>query len=158
MYSGSPIAWSMSEAGQAKRAVLVELSPGSPAVLRDLPLSSGRPLEEWTVTSLDELRARAGAAGKRPIVALRLDLGRPLGRSEFEELHELGPAFIDVRDLALPEDPAAADGSGLVQELPDADIVRAYVEQENAGSGSDALVAELLELLGEGAQGPLEAA
>ena len=77
-------------------------------------------------------------------------VGRALSRSEFEEVHDLGPAFLDVRDLSVREDATPADGSTLVQELPDADIVRAYVAQDYAGADGEALVADLLALLGDG--------
>src|SRR5277367_4507737 len=49
VYAGSPIAYSFSEAGQDKRAVLVECVPGLPARISDVPLRSGRPLEIWQV-------------------------------------------------------------------------------------------------------------
>ena len=43
-YSGSPIAYSFSEAGYAKSVSLVEIHPGQPAQLNELHLRSGKPL------------------------------------------------------------------------------------------------------------------
>lgn len=154
VYAGSPIAYSIREAGQQKRAVLVELAHGVPAVMRDLPLSSGRSVEEWHAKSFEEVRARAAAiTGAQPIVALRLDLGRPASRAEREQLHDLGPAFIDLEILGAAEaGDAAADGTALARELPDDELVRAFLEQTLTEGFEPELAAELLALLTTSAQ------
>jgi exonuclease SbcD len=150
VYAGSPIAYSVSEAGQQKRAVLVTLAPGKPAEIRDLPLASGRPVEEWRANSLAELRVRAGLSGKRPIVSLTLDFGRPPSRAEMEEIQELGPAFLAI-DLAdgPSAGPLSTAPEGQLAELPDDVLARSFLDDALEGPAPDDLVAELLDLLGE---------
>ncbi|UCZ55123.1 exonuclease SbcCD subunit D C-terminal domain-containing protein [Bacillus shivajii] len=46
-YSGSPLAFSFSEAGYAKSVTLVDVEPGKEPVTEDIYLSSGRPLVRW---------------------------------------------------------------------------------------------------------------
>jgi DNA repair protein SbcD/Mre11 len=45
VYSGSPLSYSFSEAGQQKQVILIEMDPGSKAVIRTIDLLSGRRLE-----------------------------------------------------------------------------------------------------------------
>lgn len=148
VYAGSPIAYSLSEAGQRKRAVLAELSPDRPAVLRDLPLSSGRPVENWVCHSMEELRAKAKHAGSVPIVGLKLDLGRAVTRAELEDVQELGPAFLHVEDLFTDTSREQADGAALAPEMSDDELVRAYLTQKLEGVDPEPYVRELLEILG----------
>ena len=58
-YSGSPIAYSFSEAGQAKSVTILDLAPGQVAEPQEIFLTSGRPLSElegegrhWTSASM----------------------------------------------------------------------------------------------------------
>jgi exonuclease SbcD len=100
-YAGSPVAYSFSEAGQEKRAVLVDAAPGRPARISDIPLRGGRPLEIWAVSSLVEAQARAAAPRHRDaIVEVRADLGHPLGAADGDALFALdGVTVLEVRDL-----------------------------------------------------------
>jgi exonuclease SbcD len=127
-YAGSPIAYSFSEAGQDKRAVLVDVAPGRPAVLADVALRGGRPLEIWAVTSLAEAQARAAASRARPpIVEVRADLGRPLCAADGDALFALpGVTVLAVRDLfaAHPSERAARGGD----ELPEVRVEDLFSE------------------------------
>lgn len=156
VYAGSPIAYSFSEAGQDKRAALIEVSPGRPAELRDIPLRGGRPLEIWEVRSIEEARARAmKAAGRSPIVEVRADLGRALGASDGEALFALeGVTVREVRDLwgAAPGEIGARGGD----ELPEVRVEELFRElwTRRQGSEPDAeTLAELRSALMEVAQG-----
>lgn len=57
-YSGSPLQLDFGEAGDRKGVLLVEASPGLPAKVTTLPLSSGRPLANLRGT-LEEVVSRA---------------------------------------------------------------------------------------------------
>jgi exonuclease SbcD len=128
VYAGSPIAYSFSEAGQDKRAVLVSVVPGRPAVLTDVPLRGGRPLEIWAVSTLEEARARAAAPRDRlPIVEVRANLGHTLGAAEGDALFALPNATVlAVRDLFDPHPSELAARSG--DELPEVRIEALFCE------------------------------
>ncbi len=49
-YAGSPLAYSFSEAGQQKSVVVIDVLPGKPAVCKEVPLLSGKPLVKWNAT------------------------------------------------------------------------------------------------------------
>lgn len=46
-YSGSPLAYSFSEAGQAKSVTMVDAAPGGEPEFKEIYLSCGRPLVNW---------------------------------------------------------------------------------------------------------------
>ena len=46
-YSGSPLAYSFSEANQNKAVYLVDVEPGQEAQVRAIPLTAGIPLQRW---------------------------------------------------------------------------------------------------------------
>ena len=54
VYSGSPLCYSFSEAGQEKYAMLVEVEPKLPAVYHKIALTQGRPLSRKKFTSVDD--------------------------------------------------------------------------------------------------------
>lgn len=54
VYSGSPIAYSMAEAGQQKSVVLIEVEPDTEAVYRFFPLQSGKKLFKKSFDSVGE--------------------------------------------------------------------------------------------------------
>src|SRR5690606_8878402 len=49
-YAGSPLAYSFSEAGQAKSVTKLVIEPGQEAQLEEIYLSSGKPLVRWKAT------------------------------------------------------------------------------------------------------------
>lgn len=54
VYSGSPLAYSMSEAGQEKCVVLIDAKAGEAVSLQTIPLQAGKPLARKTFHSIDE--------------------------------------------------------------------------------------------------------
>jgi exonuclease SbcD len=164
VYAGSPIAYSFSEAGQAKRAVLVEVTPGRPAEIKSLQISSGRPLEIWPVKSIEEAMARAAAAELRsPIVEVRADLGRRLHPTDGDALFSLGHGsapfmpgvtVVAVRDLHDPSrHELAASAAG---ELPELRVEELFCElwtRKHGAAPDEETVAELLGALLEAGRG-----
>jgi exonuclease SbcD len=125
-YAGSPIAYSFSEAGQQKRAALVEVVPGRPAILTDVPLLGGRPLEIWSVGSIEQAAAMAAAPRSPvPIVEIRADLGRRLSAADGDALFALPNATVlSVRDLHDPAPIALAEAG----ELPEMRVDQLFRE------------------------------
>ncbi len=146
LYAGSPIAYSFSEAGQDKRAVLVDVTPGRAAVLTDVPLRGGRPLEIWAISSVEEARARAEATRARPpIVEVRVNLGRPLPAAEGDALFALPDVTVlSVRDLFDPHPSELAARSG--DELPEVRVEELFCElwaRKHSAAPDEETLAEL---------------
>jgi DNA repair protein SbcD/Mre11 len=146
LYAGSPIAYSFSEAGQTKRAVLIDATPGRPALIRDLPLHGGRPLEIWPIRTLEEAQARAALPRlASPIVEIRADLGRPLGAADGDVLFALPDVTVlAVRDLHDPHASELSARSG--DELPEVRVEQLFSElwqKKHAEPPDDATLDEL---------------
>lgn len=54
-YAGSPLAYSFSEAGQAKSVTIIDAKPGQAVDVKEVYLQSGKPLVRWKATSMQEL-------------------------------------------------------------------------------------------------------
>ena len=152
-YAGSPIAYSFSEAGQDKRAILVEaLGRSKPAKVRDVRLTSGRALEIWPVRSIEEARERAGRSSEHaPIVDVRADFGRRLGGAEAEALFTLPNVSVaSVRDLFVPID---APREIAIDDGADAPVEELFRELYKRRIGKDPDDADVAELVSGGARG-----
>jgi exonuclease SbcD len=61
-YSGSPLQLDFGESADTKSVTVVDLEPGAPAAVREVPLAAGRALRTLT-GSMDELEAARGSTG-----------------------------------------------------------------------------------------------
>jgi len=103
-YAGSPLAYSFSEAGQAKSVAVADVRPGRRAEAREVFLAAGCPLVRWRAVEgvaqvwrwLEEGRD-AGAW-----IDLEIHLSNPLSIGEVHELRQKCDRFIDIRPV-LPE-------------------------------------------------------
>ncbi|SHJ19002.1 exonuclease SbcCD subunit D [Desulfofundulus thermosubterraneus] len=148
-YSGSPLAYSFSEAGQAKGVVLVEAFPGRPVHFREITLNSGRPLVRWRATGgYEEVLAwcRAGR-DERAWIDLEVHAAAPLTREQVEQLREMRPGIIDIRTV-LPEQEGEAAGTPDVGALPLDELFKLFYRQQTGGGEPPTdLVRIFLELL-----------
>jgi exonuclease SbcD len=104
-YSGSPLSYSFSEAGQAKGVYLVECLPGQRAQVEEIPLTKGRPLVRWeakegfgqVIKWCEEKR------DKEAWIDLSIYIDEPLTLSEIKTLRELRPNFINIRPVMKRE-------------------------------------------------------
>jgi len=137
-YSGSPLQLDFGEDRDAKSVAVVELAPGLPAAVRDVPLTAGRALRTLR-GSLAELEAAAGTTGDAHLRVVVTDARRAgladLVRAWFPDCvdvvvrppdevgtatrvptstagrqpGELFRAYLDTTDLVDPRVPAAFD-------------------------------------------------
>jgi len=124
-YSGSPLQLDFGEDRDAKSVAVVEVSPGRPAAVRDVPLTAGRALRTLR-GSLAELEAASGSTGDAHLRVVVTDTRRAgiadLVRSWF-------PDCVDVV-VRPPEEAAAAlarPGAGAAGRQP-GELFRAYLE------------------------------
>lgn len=98
-YSGSLIQLDFGERGQDKAVLVVDVVPGKPPKVSEVPIQAGRQLVEITAT-LDELPAHIDKVGDAYLrVNLTIDTPVP---GITDKVREILPNALDVR-LALPE-------------------------------------------------------
>jgi DNA repair protein SbcD/Mre11 len=105
-YCGSPLMLDFSDTGDSRGALVVEASPGTPAIVREHPLSSGRRLRtlKGTLEQLAALRDEVGDDYLRVRVEARARTG--LG----DEVRELFPNAVKVIVESDGEDTKRATG------------------------------------------------
>lgn len=146
-YSGSPLAYSFSEAGQKKSAVVVDVEPGRSATVNQVPLTSGKQLVRWKVDGgLAEVRARfdegrdAGAW-----IDLEVHLERPLETADLADLRERNDGLLAIHAI-LPSAPKSTSVAGRSRMRPE-DMFRGFYTKVHGVTPSDELVDLFLEML-----------
>jgi exonuclease SbcD len=136
-YSGSPLALDFGEEADQKGVLVVEAEPGSPAVVRTVPLSSGRALRTLRGT-IAELAALAGEVGD---AWLRVEVDEPARAGLADEVRELLPHAVVV--TARP--PTADGGEARAPRIgrSPAELFAEYLAEQ------DAIDERLLALFGE---------
>lgn len=146
-YSGSPLAYSFSEAGQAKSVMLMEASPGNPAVLKELVLSSGYPLVKWKAKDglVQVHRWIEEGRDSQAWIDLEIHLTGVLNPQEVQNLRHLRERIINIRPI-FPEMEKAkvSERAGLsISEL----FRRFYQEKSGGAEPGDELTQFFLSLL-----------
>lgn len=96
-YSGSPLAYSFSEADQQKEVVLVDVN-GLETRVSPVKLTCGKPLKRWESSSLEEvLQWCRDPRNQNFWVDLELTRDQPLSASEIDTLRKVHPGLVNIR-------------------------------------------------------------
>ncbi|GAW94338.1 exonuclease SbcCD subunit D [Calderihabitans maritimus] len=147
-YSGSPLAYSFSEANQQKEVVIVDAVPDKKTLVKEVKLNCGRPLKRWQVDSLEEVYAWCNRPENLKCwVELEMKLQEPLSSSQLAELRKLHPGIVNVR-VILPEVERGPDEKRLSKmSLPEQ--FKLFVTRQRGVEPSKELVDFFLELVNE---------
>jgi exonuclease SbcD len=153
-YSGSPLGFSFSEAGQAKSVTIVDVAPGTVPVIEEIPLSSGRPLVRWVAKEgLSEVhRWLDEGRDARAWIDLELHVTDALTMEEIQTLRRAHEGLVLIRPVfALEKEAAAvrAEKALSIDEL----FRRFYMRQTGGATPDDATVRLFLELVREEEEG-----
>jgi exonuclease SbcD len=136
-YAGSPLAYSVSETGQAKSFTLVEIDGDGSVRTEALPISPRRPLRLLT-GRFAELHA-APEAGRRDLLAILLTDEQPVPEAQ-RRLGEVFPHIVSLRYAATPAMPAplAPGGGGARRAMRPLDLFAGFHEQQRGAPLPDA--------------------
>jgi len=149
-YAGSPLAYSFSEAGQAKSVTIVEVEAGKTANMKEVFLTSGRPLVRW--------QAREGMAqvfqwleeGRDPDAWIDLEI-HVEHLPSLEEIHHIRKShkgIINIRPIYNKNEEDMR--STLRREWSIEQMFVHFYEQQTGGAKPDQEMIKLfLELVGE---------
>lgn len=105
-YSGSPLQVDFGEAGSGKNVLIIDVEPGVPARVKEIPITAGTRLQTLAGT-LDELRALAQTEDFADAY-LRVEIMEPGHSGMADEVRDLlGTGVVEVRILGTGE----ADGN-----------------------------------------------
>ncbi|NPV44564.1 MAG: exonuclease SbcCD subunit D [Firmicutes bacterium] len=147
-YSGSPIAYSFSEAGQTKAVFLVDAVPNREVEIKEIHLSSGRPLVRWTAKNGLKDVYKWCEEGRDSNAWIDLEVYTPavLSQGEIQKIRELRPRVVNIRPV-LPQTSEIV-GEIKKTELSIDQVFRRFYERKTGGhKPDDALVKLFMELL-----------
>lgn len=149
-YAGSPLAYSFSEAGQAKSVTLVEAKAGKEAEMKEIFLASGRPLVRW--------QAREGIAqvygwleegrDANAWIDLEVHVEDTLPLEEIQRLRKSHSGIIHIRPVYIGKEQETSPS--IRKGLPIDQMFVHFYEQQTGGAKPDEETVKLfLSLIGE---------
>jgi DNA repair protein SbcD/Mre11 len=132
-YSGSPLAYSFSEIGYTKSVTILDAEPNQPVVMKEIPLSSGKPLVKWKATEgisqvhswLEEGRDSSAW------IDLEIHLTTTLSIEEIHRLRKWHPGFIHIRPIFQQELEVAVTRQA---NLPIDQLFSQFYEKQTGGA------------------------
>ncbi|MCY9133547.1 exonuclease subunit SbcD [Bacillus atrophaeus] len=156
-YSGSPLAYSFSEAGYAKSVTVVEASPAGKASWKEIFLSSGKPLVKWKAANgLSEVYSWL-EEGRDTNAWIDLEI-RVTDQLSLEEIHRLRkshPGFIHIRPIFEEKNMAAEPIE--IEHASIEDRFKKFYEKQTGGAVPDEEMVKLFLELASGADDEEEA-
>lgn len=152
-YSGSPLCYSFSEAGQSKAVVLVDVEPGSEVREEILYLKSGRPLARWKATEGIEQVERWLAEGRDAgaWIDLEIHVSDVIDPTEFQRLRKLSDDFLKIQRVVVRADREEDEEQDRVKltELSPDQLFRRFYERKRGAQPDERLVTMFQRLLAE---------
>ncbi len=147
-YSGSPLGYSFSEAGQSKAVVIIEAFPGQPVQEEIVYLASGRPLARWKATEgiaqVEQWLAEGRDAGSW--IDLELHVREAIDPAEFQRLRKMSDDFVKIQRVLVrdgqEDEQEHADSDTKREELHPEQLFRRFYERKR-GTQPDERVVEL---------------
>ncbi|MCS7464881.1 exonuclease SbcCD subunit D [Paenibacillus doosanensis] len=148
-YSGSPLAYSFSEAGQAKSVTVFDVEPGGLPSMEELYLSSGRPLVRWKAAQgLSEVHGwLAEGRDAQAWIDLEIHMTEAMSMEQIHALRKAHEGIVNIRPI-YPEMEAAAASAVSIRSMPMDELFRRYYARQTGGAEpEEELVRLFLELL-----------
>ena len=136
-YCGSLLQLDFGERGQEKGVLIIDVAPGKPPKVTDIPIEEGRKLVEVNAT-LDELPAAVAGLGDA-YLRVNLSLDSPVPGIA-DKVRELAPNALDIR-LVLPEASGDAPKMSLRTLDPKSQFVSYYAAVHDAEPVDELLTA-----------------
>lgn len=155
-YSGSPLSYSFSEAGQTKSVTLIDAVPGEPVSIREIPLQSGKPLVRWVATGGIAEVEQWVAEGRDANAWIDLDVHVQTGL-DLEQIHrlrDLHPGFVHIHPVLPTSHKETEINTESEASLPIEETFRRFFEERERVTADDELVELFLRLVAEGENEP----
>jgi exonuclease SbcD len=94
-YSGSPLSYSLSEADQKKCVMIIDAKPAKPVIVREIPLTKGRPVTRQTFSEVDSA-VEWLKANPNSLVELTMQSNTYLKAEERKLLYQSHDGIIDI--------------------------------------------------------------
>lgn len=149
-YSGSPLAYSFSESGQAKSVTIIDVKPRRQADTKEIVLNSGKPLVSWRATSLQQLFTWLDEGRDRSSwVDVEVEVDDVLSMEHIQQIRKSHPGIVHIRPIfRFNKDEESSKIS--IAKLPiDQLFIKFYERQTGGALPDDELVQLFTELVSE---------
>ncbi|HHY81362.1 MAG TPA: exonuclease SbcCD subunit D [Clostridiales bacterium] len=148
-YSGSPLAYSFSEANYAKAVYVIDAIPGKEAEIKEINLSCGKPLRRWEARNIGQaLEWCKEGRDKNAWVDLEILTDRILTAEEQKLLRELHPGLINIRPRLIAEGSESLDYQAREGKSID-ELFREFYRYRLGVDISDELMEEFIKVLND---------
>lgn len=150
-YSGSPLAYSFSEANQTKSVYIVDVSPGGQADVRSIHLNSGKPLVRWVAKGgvNEVLKWCEEGRDVNAWIELEMHLKEVMNHQELGQIKKAHPGIIAIKPIFITEGketmPTVARSGLAIDEL----FKQFYMTKSGGTQPGEDLMNLFLELLNE---------
>lgn len=143
-YSGSPLAYSFSEAGQTKSVMLLDIAPGKEPFTQELYLSSGRPLVRWSCRGgLEEARRWLDEGRDRnAFIDLELSLNEAMSLGDIQSLRKAHEGIVHIRPI-YPGRESKEEVAASRAQMPVQELFRRFYQQQSGGAEPEGELVEL---------------
>lgn len=148
-YSGSPLAYSFSEAGQAKSVTLLDLAPGQAAAPQEIFLTSGRPVVRWQARGgLEQVHRWLGEGrDARAWIDLEISMTEAMSMEQIQLLRKSHEGIVHIRPI-YPEMAGSEERMVSKSDMPIHELFRRFYQRQTGGAEpEESLVQLFLELL-----------
>jgi len=150
-YSGSPLAYSFSEAGYAKSVTVFDAKPNEQIVASEIYLSSGKPLVRWKATEgLAQVHSwLEEGKDKNAWIDLEVHLTNALSIEEIGRLRKQHSGFIHIRPV-FQEQKSDEDAINTTSNLPIDELFTRFYKRQTGGADPEPELTKLfLELIND---------
>lgn len=142
-YSGSPLAYSFSEAGQSKSVMMVDVVPGQVLKVEELFLSSGRPLVNWKCHGgLEEVRRwLEEGRDKQAFIDLEISLTEAMSLGDIQALRKAHEGIVHIRPV-YPGKETTEEAYNRAQ-MPVHELFRKFYQRQSGGAEPEEELVEL---------------
>ncbi|MNZ38204.1 Nuclease SbcCD subunit D [compost metagenome] len=143
-YSGSPLAYSFSEAGQTKSVMLLDIAPGKEPVTQELYLSSGRPLVRWSCRGgLEEARRWLDEGRDRnAFIDLEISLNEAMSLGDIQSMRKAHDGIVHIRPI-YPGRESREEAAASRAQMPVHELFRRFYQQQSGGAEPEEELVEL---------------
>lgn len=142
-YSGSPLSYSFSEAGQTKSVMILDVAPGESPQLEEVYLSCGRPLVKWKCPGgLEEVqRLLREGRDHNAFIDLEIKLNEAMTLSDIHKLRKAHSGIIHIRPIySQQEDEISVSERST---LPLSEMFSHFYRRQHGGAEPEAELVEL---------------
>lgn len=149
-YSGSPLAYSFSETGQAKSVTIIDVKAGEKAETKEIFLKSGKPLVNWQATSMEEMFTWLDEGrDKHCWVDVEIEVDDVITMENIQQIRKAHDGIVHIRPLFTMQNEESHSEESISNLPIDQLFAKFYEKQTGGAKPADELIELFYELIAD---------